>query len=132
MSKTRLYSPEDAEHFRQILLKKKEKILRDLGYLEDSTRKMTPTEMAGDNSAYAFHMADQGTDANERDKAILLASREGRYLAKIEAALKRIEDGTYGICTVFNRPIEYARLEAIPTTTKCAEAKLAEKNGEMD
>lgn len=132
MSERRLYSPEDADHFKRLLLQKRDKILRDLGYIEDSAIKTTLTDYSGDTSTYSFHMADQGTDTNERDKAILLASREGKYLAQIDAALKRIEDGTYGICSVLNRPIEFARLEAIPTTTKCAEAKLAEQNSEPD
>jgi len=126
MSGPRLYKPEDAKHFKEILLSKRAKILRDLGYIEDSAIKNSLADYTGDASTYSYHMADQGTDAQEREKAILFAGREGKYLAQIEAALKRIEEGTYGICTVTGQPIEFARLEAIPTTTKCASAKLGE------
>ena len=127
MSGPRLYKPADAAHFKELLLKKRTAILKDLGYIEDSAIKNSLADYTGDSSTYSFHMADQGTDAQEREKAILFAGREGKYLAQIETALKRIEEGTYGMCTVTGQAIEYARLEAIPTTTKCASAKLGEQ-----
>ena len=126
MPQVRLYKPEDAPFFKELLLKKRAQIIKDFGYLEDTAIKKPLSEYSGDNSTYSFHMADQGTDAQEREKAILFASREGKYLAQIESALRRIKDGSYGICVVTGRAIEYARLEAIPTTTKCAAAKRAE------
>ena len=126
MADIRLYKPEDAQHFKELLLKKRMQILRDLGYIEDSAIKNSLADYTGDASTYSYHMADQGTDAQEREKAIMFAGREGKYLAQIETALKRIEEGTYGICVVTGQPIEYARLEAIPTTTKSAAAKLNE------
>ena len=44
-------------------------------------------------------MADQGTDAQEREKTFMFASRQGRYLQNIEAALERIDTGSYGVCS---------------------------------
>ena len=122
----RLYTPKDAPHFKQLLLERRMKILKDLGFIEETAIKNSLQDYTGDQSTYSFHMADQGTDAQEREKAIMFAGREGKYLAQIEAALKRLEDGTFGICVSTGQPIEYARLEAIPTTTKCASAKLSE------
>ncbi len=128
MSEPRLYTVEDAPHFKELLVKRRTQLLIDLGYIEDTAIKTSLADYTGDASTYSYHMADQGTDAQEREKAIMFAGREGKYLTQIEQALKRIEDGTYGICTVTGQPIEFARLEAIPTTTKCASAKLGEKD----
>lgn len=125
---TRLYTTDDAPYFKDLLIKRKIKILRDLGFLEETAIKTSMADYSGETSTYSFHMADQGTDAQEREKAIMFAGREGKYLAQIDAALKRIEEGTYGFCVSTGQPIEYARLEAIPTTTKCAAAKLSEKD----
>ncbi|MDK9700931.1 MAG: TraR/DksA family transcriptional regulator [bacterium] len=124
--KPRLYKPEDAPHFKQLLIERRTKILKDLGFIEETAIKNSLQDYTGDQSTYSFHMADQGTDAQEREKAIMFAGREGKYLTQIDSALKRIEDGTYGVCSTTGQPIEYARLEAIPTTTKCAAAKLSE------
>ena len=71
-------------------------------------------------------MADQGTDAMEREKAFLFASRDEKYLKQINEALERIENGTYGICRVTGKDIGRERLEAVPTTTISYEAKVRE------
>ena len=57
-------------------------------------------EADGDLSAYSFHMADQGTDAMEREKAFLFASQEGRFLWHIDEALRRLyrSPETFGKC----------------------------------
>jgi RNA polymerase-binding protein DksA len=59
-------------------------------------------------------MADQGTDAQEREKAFLFASREGKVLKLLDQAIQRIDAGTYGYCQSTEEPIEFKRLEAIP------------------
>ena len=66
----------------------------------------------------------------EREKAFLFISREEKYIKQIEAALERVENGTYGICRVTGKEIERERLEAVPTTTISYQAKVnAEKTG---
>ena len=89
----------------------------------DSTTK----EASGDHSSYSFHMADQGTDAMEREKAFMFAARDEKYLKQLDDALERIENGTYGICRVTGKLIPKERLMAVPTTTISVEAKNAEK-----
>ena len=95
-------------------------------YLHGVTTDSTNQEASGDHSAYAFHMADQGTDAQEREKAFLFASRDDKYLKQIDAALERIEKGTYGICRVTGKEIGRERMEAVPTTMISYEAKVQE------
>ena len=121
----------DLEYFREILLKKREEIVKNMEYLK-SVLNSTSQEASGDHSAYSFHMADQGTDAMEREKAFLFISRDEKYLKQIEAALERVNNGTYGICRVTGKEIGKERLEAVPTTTISYEAKVnAEKQGRV-
>ena len=116
----------DLEYFKEILLKKRAEIAKNMEYLRDTALNSTSQEASGDHSAYSFHMADQGTDAMEREKAFLFASRDDKYIKQIDEALERIEDGTYGICRVTGKEIGRERLEAVPTTTISYEAKLKE------
>jgi DnaK suppressor protein len=118
-------SKEDLLYFKNLLLKKREEILKNMDYLKNIVNS-TNQEASGDHSAYAFHMADQGTDAMEREKVFLFASRDEKYLKQIEAALDRVENGTFGICRVTGKLISKERLEAVPTTTISYEAKLKE------
>jgi len=69
-----------------------------------------------DKPEYSMHMADAGTDSFDRDLILGLASFEQEALYEVDAALKRIEDGTYGVCELTGRPIPWERLEAVPWT----------------
>jgi len=65
-------------------------------------------------SAFGMHQADAGSDAYDRDFALSLLSQEQDALYEIEEALKRIDNGTYGVCEISGKPIPHPRLEAIP------------------
>src|SRR4051812_22234707 len=65
-------------------------------------------------SAFGMHQADAGSDAYDKDFALSLLSQEQDALYEIEEALKRIENGTYGVCKMSGKPIPAARLEALP------------------
>ena len=65
-------------------------------------------------SAFGMHQADAGSDAYDRDFALSLLSQEQDALYEIEEALKRLENGTYGICEMSGKAIAQARLEALP------------------
>ena len=118
------------KHFKKVLLEKKNDVLIELGYLEQSSMNETAKDSAGDTSAYSFHMADHGTDTMEREKAFFFASREGRYLYHLNEALERIEKGTYGICRTCGNPIQKKRLEAVPHATQCIKCKKAEEKND--
>ncbi|MCE5250349.1 TraR/DksA family transcriptional regulator [bacterium] len=117
----------DLEYFKDLILRKKEALVAELGYLETSTMSTTSKDQSGDLSAYSFHMADQGTDTMEREMAFSLASREGRYLHHLNEALDRIKDGTYGKCRSCGNDISKSRLEAVPNATQCIKCKNAEE-----
>ena len=123
---TERMSQEDLDYFKEILLKKREEVQKNLDYLKTVVLDSTTKEATGDHSSYSYHMADQGTDAMEREKAFLFAARDEKYIKQIDEALERIKNGTYGICRVTGKLIGKERLEAVPTTTISVEAKKAE------
>lgn len=119
----------DRDHFKRILVEKRNEIRNDLGVLESHAMNSTSAESSGDQ-IYSDHMSDLGSASMEREKAFMFASRDGAYLEQLEQAIKRIDDGTYGICRVCETEIPKARLEAVPTTkicVSCKEAEAAEK-----
>ena len=65
---------------------------------------------------YSEHMADAGTDSYDRDFALGMLSSDQNALYEIEEAMRRIENGTYGVCELTGKPIQKDRLVAIPWT----------------
>jgi RNA polymerase-binding transcription factor DksA len=83
-----------------------------------------------DASAFGMHTGDAGSDAYDRDFALSLLSQERDSLFEIDAALKKIQDGNYGLCEISGKPIPHARLEALPFaryTVEC-QAELEKTN----
>jgi len=69
----------------------------------------------GDN-----HLADIATETIDREIDYTLEENSGNVLREIEGALKRIDDGSFGICAACGKPIEPERLEYLPWATLCA------------
>ena len=65
-------------------------------------------------SAFGMHQADAGSDAYDKDFALSLLSQEQDALYEIEEAVKRVDNGTYGVCEMSGKPISHLRLEALP------------------
>lgn len=116
------YSDEDLEYFRGIIVKKRQEAEKDLNILMDALKEST--ENSSDESAYSFHMADAGTDAQEREKTYMLYNRTRKFIKYLDDALQRIENKTYGVCKVTGNKISKGRLEAVPHTQISIEAKL--------
>jgi len=116
----------ELEKYEKLLLAKRAKLVEEMGLLKKSAES-TVRDSSGDLSSYSYHMADQGTDAMEREKAFLFASKDGRLLYHIDEALRRIKDKTYGKCHECEKPISAARLEAVPHARLCIECKEKEE-----
>jgi len=116
------YSDEELEYFRGIILKKRDEAERDLNLLMDSLKEST--ENSSDESAYSFHMADAGTDAQEREKTYMLFNRTKKFIKYLDDAIHRIDNKSYGVCKVTGKKISKGRLEAVPHTQISIEAKL--------
>ncbi|MEN3037638.1 MAG: TraR/DksA family transcriptional regulator [Candidatus Kryptonium sp.] len=120
------YSKEDLEHFKQILLKKREEILEMLEYHRQSLIESTTQNDKPIGTPYSIHM-EYGTETEEREKTMFFIAREEKMLNYIDAALMRIERGTYGVCISCGELIDKRRLEAVPHTQLCIKCKLAQK-----
>jgi len=105
---------EKLDFFKNLLLEKRSELMDQLGIIKETSFKDTIKDSSGDNSSYSFHMADQGTDTQEREKAFMFAYREGRLIYHIDEALERIDKGLYGLCHECGKAISAERLEAVP------------------
>jgi RNA polymerase-binding transcription factor DksA len=121
--------PEKYKRFHKLLLDLRKHLTEGIERHSEETLKRSVKDDAGDLSAYGQHMADAGTDTFDRDFALSLVSNEQEALSEIDAAIKRIHDGTYGICEITAKPISKERLLAVPFTRHSAEAqKQIERN----
>lgn len=117
-------------HFEKRLLEERKRVLKELGNYTE-TFGATPQSADGDLSSYSFHMADQGTDAMEREKAFLFASQEGRFLWHIDEALRRLYRApeTFGRCHNCGEEIAFERLDVLPHARYCFACKQREEDG---
>jgi RNA polymerase-binding transcription factor DksA len=121
--------PEKFKRFHKLLMDMRLHLTEGIERHSEETLKRSAKEDAGDLSAYGQHMADAGTDTFDRDFALSLVSSEQEALSEIDAAIKRIRDGTYGVCEITAKPISKERLLAVPFTRYSAEAqKQIERN----
>ncbi|MDZ7291062.1 MAG: TraR/DksA C4-type zinc finger protein [candidate division KSB1 bacterium] len=121
------FTQEELQSFKKLLLDRRVELLQELENFKNGDAANTIKEASGENSSYAFHMADLGTDTMEREKAYYFATREGRLLFSIEQALERVETGSYGFCQNCSQPISRERLEAVPHAVLCITCKANEE-----
>jgi len=107
------------EKYRKMLLEKRKRILGDVEQIEKQSLMNSQRDASGDLSDYSLHMADVGSDAAERETMLGLASAQQKMIEKIDRALERIEQGTYGICELCGCQIEPERLDALPEANIC-------------
>jgi RNA polymerase-binding protein DksA len=117
------YGKADLERFKKIILDKRKEILEELESLKSTMMDVTTGQYEIENSTYSLHM-EQGTDAMEREKTFLFASREGKFLNYLDDALQRIAHGTYGFCSECGNLIDKERLEAVPHAHQCVKCKM--------
>lgn len=127
------YGPKELEQFKKVILEKRNEIIEQLQNLKEQMMDPTTGQYVNENSPYSLHMAEQGTDAMEREKLYLWAQRENKFLGYLEDALQRIENGTYGICIeCIDEPqnlcatcplVPKERLLAVPHTQHCLQVK---------
>jgi DnaK suppressor protein len=116
----------DMLKYEKLLLQKRREMVEGIESIRDDSTS-TIKESTGDLSSYSYHMADLGTDAQEREKKFQLASKSGRLIYHIDEALRRIKLGTYGKCHSCGKEISRSRLNAVPHARFCIECKEAEE-----
>ncbi len=115
--------PEKFRRFYRLLIGLRNHLTAGIELHSEETLKRSAKDDAGDLSSYGQHMADAGTDTFDRDFALSMVASEQEALSEIDAAIKRINDGTYGICEHTSKPIPKDRLLAVPFTRFTAEAQ---------
>jgi len=117
-----------AETYRKLLLRIKENIVHDIKNMT-SVESGAAKDSSVDVSSHALHMADVATDMYDREFNLGLASNDRELLNRVDSALKRLDDRSYGICIECKKSIPQARLKAIPYTEYCrkCQEKLEQK-----
>ena len=115
--------PEKHRRYYKLLLDLRTHLTEGITLHSEETLKRSAKDDAGDLSSYGQHMADAGTDTFDRDFALSLVSSEQEALTEIDAAIKRIKEGSYGTCEITGKPIAKERLSAVPFTRYSAEAQ---------
>jgi DnaK suppressor protein len=116
------FSSEELKYFKDLILAKRKETVEELDSLKESMMDVTTGEYVSESSNYSLHM-EQGTDAMEREKTFLYASRGSKYVNQLDDALSRIEAKSFGVCKVCGLLVPKERLEAVPIATTCAEYK---------
>lgn len=111
----------DLDKFRKLLVDEKDKILKHLEDLEDSSEKDMEIEMTGDTADLASIEINQ---ANIQK----IGKREQKLLKKIDQAIARIDDKSYGLCEECGEAIAPGRLMARPVATLCIDCKTDQEN----
>jgi DnaK suppressor protein len=118
-------NPMQLEYFRQKLLNWKDELLQE----SQETLKIL-TEETSDTYSAAGDEVDRANDEALKQLELRARDRERKLIQKIDAALKRIEDGSYGYCEITDEPIGLKRLEARPVATMSVEAQEEHENKE--
>ncbi len=113
----------ESKPFKELLTVLRARLRGDVSGLADAA--LNKNAAAGSGSTLSNHMADMGSDQYEQDFSLSLMANEEEVLEQIEAALVRIEEGTYGVCEACEGKIPKMRLNALPFTAHCV--KCADK-----
>lgn len=116
--------------FKELLNVYRKKIGEGLEHIEKDNLNRSQKDASGDLSGYSFHMADMATDNFDREFSLDLASNEQDLLNRIDEALDKISDGTFGKCENCNKVIAVKRLKAVPYAKLCIKCKEEEEKQE--
>jgi DnaK suppressor protein len=108
----------DIDRFREALLEERRRVEAAIENLH-ADHPGTMSDETGEDAVYDNHLADTATETYDRELDYTLEENSEHHLAEIEAALKRIEEDTYGVCASCGKQIPEERLEALPWATLC-------------
>jgi len=117
----------DYRSLKAALEAQRNQIVEGLDHIERDNLKRSQRDAAGDLSGYSFHLADVATDNFDRELNLDLASSEQSLLNRVDGALQKLKDGTYGVCENCGKSIGLKRLKAVPYAELCIKCKEAEE-----
>lgn len=103
------------------------KIAEGIDHIAKDNLNLSQRDASGDLSGYTFHMADVATDNFDREFSLDLATNEQELLNRIDEAIRKIDEGTYGLCESCKAKISMERLKAIPYARLCIKCKEEEE-----
>ncbi|WP_352419943.1 TraR/DksA C4-type zinc finger protein [Proteiniborus sp.] len=109
------------KHFKELLIKEKSGILNTLKLMNSNEPNDSMQEYFDELSSYDNHPADLGTEMFMMEQNMGLKSSQANIADKIDAALERINNGSYGVCEICGNSIDEDRLEILPYTNLCIE-----------
>src|SRR4051812_44619245 len=118
----------DTGRFQQLLTEERKRVVDAI----DNIHAENPGSMVDETEETSFqgnHMGDVASATFDREMASTLEDNSTHVLTAIDAALLRIENGTYGVCERCGQPIGVERLEALPWATLCIEDKRKQERG---
>jgi RNA polymerase-binding protein DksA len=124
------FKPDEMESFRKTLVSLRARLRGDLDQMTDEALRRTQPESSGNLSNVPLHMADVGTENYDQEFTLGLIENEQTTLEQVQAALSRIEAGTFGRCQECGEPIAKQRLQALPYTKHCIQCARKLEGGE--
>lgn len=118
--------------FKKKLQKQRALLAGDINHMEEEALKKNRQESSGDLSNMPVHLADVSSDNYEQELTLELMENKGEVLTRIESALKKIKNGSYGTCEICQKRIKKARLEAIPYARYCISCQESSENGAIN
>jgi DnaK suppressor protein len=123
--KQKNYSPEELKEFKQLILEKLEKANEELLFIQDALNK------SNNNSVdVSVKLLEEVPDTLDKENLGMLIDRQRKYIVHLENALTRIQNGTYGVCSVTGELIEKERLKVVPHSRHSVFAKRAKEEKE--
>lgn len=117
----------DLSRFQNLLLEQKRKVEKGISSMREKTFEHSQKESTGEDSTYDQHSADLALDTFEREKDLGLMDGLRIDKTKVNLALERIRDGTYGYCLRCRKPVPAERLEAVPEAELCVPCEEAQE-----
>jgi RNA polymerase-binding transcription factor DksA len=121
------YSDSELELFKIKIVDMRKEAIEELGMLKERLDDLTNYDFAEESMIYSMHMAEQGSEAMEKEKTYAQIQRINEYIKKLDEALDRIKNKSYGVCRVCGCLIAKERLNAVPITTLSASYKIHKK-----
>jgi RNA polymerase-binding transcription factor DksA len=112
------FTKKELDDLRARLLDEKTELETQLSTIEENSFASSQSDMTGE-VAFDDETADAGTATFERERDLSIENNVRDLMAKVDRALVRIEAGTYGICDRCGKPIEKARVRALPYVDLC-------------
>lgn len=115
------YTKEELLEFKELILKKLEKAKRDYDLYKSALNHDDSNDIQ--DTSPTFKVLEEGATVLSKEEAGRLAQRQAKFIQHLNAALVRIENGTYGICRETGKLIAKERLKAVPHATLSIDAK---------